>query len=107
MSVEGYRHWDYRVRNRMAKEVKIPLKNSVVRVSINEIDTTDKFIDTWVNLLLREGDFLIMCFTNKKNKYHCCPVPIARIRIKRNEYGLYGIMIKSVRLFRYKWFFKD
>ncbi len=105
MSHEGYLRWHLKVRTRLHHEVYVPLKNAVITIPVYEIDTEDKFVDTFVNLILREGTFLIKGFSNAKNRYRCKNVSVAKIVIKRNEQGLYGIMEHNYRLWRY-WFWQ-
>lgn len=106
MSYDGYLRWNRRIRHKVKPEVKIPLRGTILAPT-SEINTTEKFVDFIVNVMLREGDFLIMGFSGTpKTKYRVKPVKICRILIKSNEYGLYGRMTKNYRLWRYKFFFK-
>lgn len=108
MNYEAYLRWNRRVRHKIKPEVKIPLRGMVVRFPVNYINTQDKFVDSMVNWILREGDFLIMGFSGTpRNKYRVKPVKICRILIKSNEQGLYGRMTHNYRLWRYKFFYKD
>lgn len=104
MSREGYLRWNRNIRHRIKPEIKKPLRGTII-VPVSEINTRYKFVDFVTNLLLREGDFLVMGFSRAKNKYRVKPVKLCRIRIKCNEYGVSGIMLNDYRLFRYKWIF--
>lgn len=105
MNYEAYLRWDRNVRHKIKHEVYIPLRGTI-QVPTNEINTKDKFVHFIVNVLLREGDFLVRSFSHGKNKYHVKPVKLCRILIKSNEYGLYGRMTADYRLFRYRWWIK-
>lgn len=105
MNYDAYLRFHRNIRHKIRPEVYIPLRGSI-QVPTNEINTKEKFVDFIVNILLREGDFLIRSFSHGKNKYHVKPVKLCRILIKSNEYGLYGRMTADYRLFRYRWWIK-
>ena len=52
-----------------------------------------------------EGDFLLMMFCKRKNKFGVSPVKSARVIIKETSLGLKAQFVESYRLHRY-WFWR-
>lgn len=104
MSHKGWKMWNHRVRNKVKKIITIML--NVHQVHTSEINTEDK-ICQFMEDNYWAGTFLVMGFSNAKNRYHCKPVKICRILIQEKEWGNHAKIINNYRLSRYKWFFKD
>lgn len=104
MSSDGLRRFNRYVRRYMKKEVTRMLNVHLVHVS--EINTKEKIEEFMANNYWA-GTFLIMGFSNAKNKYHCKPVKICKVLIRETEYGNHARIINNYRLGRYSWFYKD
>lgn len=103
MSYEGYLRWNNRIRHRIHPYIYRPLFR--VDAYVYNIDNYDKFLDFCLNMLLRDGEFLIKGFRKTKNKYHATNCKIAKIRITSHDEGLKVHLIKDYSLNR-RWFFK-
>ena len=103
MSEDGYRRFNRHIRAKMHKQVTRML--NVHQVHVSDIDTKEK-IEDFVAENYWAGTFLVMGFSNAKNRYHCKPVKICRIVVKEIESGNIGRMVNNYRLSKYKWFYK-
>lgn len=106
MSYQGYLRWSVSRRNKIAHETYTPLRGCL-NVPVSEINTEEKMVDFALNTLLRDGDFLVQGFSHGKNRFKVKRVSLCRIRIKETEEGLSARMVKNIRMYRYRWFFKD
>lgn len=104
MSYDGWKRWNRNIRSRVEKTVTKML--NVHRVHVTEINTKDK-ICKFMEENYWAGTFLIMGFSNAKNRYHCKPVKMCRILIQELGSGNHAKIINNYRLSRYSWFFKD
>ena len=104
MTRQGYLEWAKKFRPKVFKEVTtevIPLY-----APLEEINTRKKLIEFIYNNV-GVGLFNVFGWGKGKTKTHCKPYHICKIVIKESGKRHTGIIIKDVRLFRYKWFMID
>lgn len=103
MSADGYKRFHKNIRRKMSQEIWIPQnKDHVYLVHVNEINTKEKLCK-FICDRYYSGTWVVMGFTNKKNKYHCSPKKKARIVIKETDEGNVVKSFKDYGMYRY-WF---
>ena len=106
MSKDGYKNWKIHLRPKIHKEVtNMKLSPTFREVPFEYIDTKNKFEQFFADNLW-EGKFVIMGGSNAKTKTTFKPVKICTISIKETENGNIAKITESVRLHKYKWFYK-
>lgn len=106
MSYEGLKRWNKYTRAYARKIVFPPSKRLRIDVHVSEIDTKEK-IERLVADNMWNGYFYVMGFSNAKNRYHTKPVQMCHVQVRDTEKGMIGIMVKDLRMFRYRWFYKS
>ena len=102
MSREGYLQWNRRLRLRAYKEVTTEVVS--LYAPLEEINTRKKLIEFIYNNV-GSGLFNVFGWGKGKTPYHCKPYHLCKISIRESGEKHSGVIIKDVRLHRYKWFF--
>ena len=78
-----------------------------IRIDVmpKDISTKEKVEQLLLDVEKREGDFLLMMFCHRKNKYRVSPVKVCRVVIRESKDGLVAQMVENFRLKRY-WFWE-
>lgn len=103
MTREGFLHFNPKIRHNVYQKITRML--NVHYVSVEEISTKEK-IQQFMADNYWTGEFLIMGFSNAKNKYRCKPVKLCRVIVRERPEGNKAKMINNYRLHRYAWFYK-
>jgi len=100
MNKDSYRNFSKKTRPFMRKIVYKP----TLRLDISPEDISTKELIEQVCLdHLWTGTWLIMGFSRGKNRFHCKPVKLCKVRITESPSGLKAKMVNNFRLWRY-WF---
>ena len=75
-------------------------------VPIDRLRTKGNIEDLSIDIMQRPGDFYIMTFCKRKNKWGVSPVKACSIKIVETDQGLKARFQRNFRLFRY-WFWLD
>ena len=105
MSRDGYLNVRKDLRPKWYKEVTDWKSVKPRRVPFSEINTKQK-MEEYIAKNCWEGKWIIMGGSHAKNKGHFKPVPICIIVVKKTPNGNVGNMIQSIRLHKYKHFYK-
>jgi len=103
MPYDSYLRFNRYIRAKIHKKIYIPTLR--IDAQLDEINTKEK-IEDMMAYNFWQGEFLIMGFSNAKNRFHTKPVKICRVVIKENDDGNRARIVQSYRLHRYKWFYK-
>lgn len=108
MSVDGLHHWNKKLRIKVHRNV---YGKNRVRIDIypSDINTKEKF-ENYCAEILWEGNWLVLMWTSKKNKFHTSARAVATVKIKETSEGKKARLTPSYKntgLYRYRWFFKS
>jgi hypothetical protein len=108
MSLNGLHHFNRKVRNHVRRVVygKNRLRVDVVPEDINNRYNLERFCED----ILWQGNFLILMWTHRRNKFHCSPRAVASVSIKETSEGLKARVIPSYKnrsIGRFSWWHKS
>ncbi len=103
MSRDGRSKWNRRIRP-FIKPIVYRFRMRI-DADISYLTTKEKIEQFLLDIIEYDGEFLLMGFSNAKNRFHTKPVKICRVVIFNSREGLRARMIQDYRLWRY-WFYK-
>lgn len=104
MSYDGYLRIPNHLRRYMTKKIYKPL----IRVDshVSRISNPEKVGELAINVLGKEGVFLMKGFSHGTNRYHVKNITLCKIKIKETSQGLRAEVFDTTRIYRYWWWQK-
>lgn len=108
MSVEGLHHWNRKIRTKVHRNVygKNRVRIDAYPDEINNRENLARFCE---EVLYQEGNWLMLMWTHRRNKYHCSARAVAVIHMKETSEGMKARVVPSYKnrsIGRYSWWQK-